>query len=431
MAKIYVSSPFIAFGHKSKERIINMKWRSKALALAVSGMAVAWAGQAGSQAAQAAAPEATPMTSEHVFKNIQVLKGIPVDDFMGTMGLMSAALGFDCSECHANAGTDKVDWAADTPNKLISRRMVEMVTTINRTNFGGRQLVTCWTCHRNRDRPVVTPSMDIVYGTPLIEPDDIVKAGAGKQTVAEVLDRYIQALGGAQRLAGLTSFVGKGRSVGFGGLGGGAQVTLFAKAPDQRTLILDYVDVPDRGDTTRSYNGKVGWLRTPLNVVGEYELSGGELDGARLDAQLSFPGQIKQVLTNLKVGTATWISDLSGPSSQTSLQESSNVMVGQDRSVDVVQGTGPRGLLTTLYFAKDNGLLLRMVRYGATPIGRVPTQIDFADYRDVEGIKFPFRMTFAWLDGRDAIQLNEIQTNVPIDEAKFGRPAPLKKSSFQ
>jgi hypothetical protein len=212
--------------------------------------------------------------------------------------------------------------------------------------------------------------------------------------------------------------------VGFGGFGGGGQVTILAKAPDQRTLIIDYVDAPGRGDTTRSYDGKVGWLRTPLNVLGEYELSGGELDGARLDAQLSFPGQIKQVLTNLRVGTPTTISDLPGPSSQTSLQ-GSGAMVGEDRPVEVVQGTGPRGLLTTLYFSKDTGLLVRMIRYGRSPIGRVPTQIDFADYRDVGGIKLPFSMTFAWVDGRDAIQLNEIQTNVPIDEAKFGRPAPL------
>jgi hypothetical protein len=56
----------------------------------------------------------------------------------------------------------------------------------------------------------------------------------------------------------------------------------------------------------------------------------------------------------------------------------------------------------------------------------VPTQIDFADYRDVGGIKFPFRMILAWLDGRDAIQLNEIKTNVPIDDAKFGKPASVK-----
>ena len=69
----------------------------------------------------------------------------------------------------------------------------------------------------------------------------------------------------------------------------------------------------------------------------------------------------------------------------------------------------------------------RELRYGNSPIGRVPTQIDFADYRDVSGIKLPFRITYAWLDGRDSIVLNEIRTNVPVDEAKFGKPAPLKR----
>ena len=91
--------------------------------------------------------------------------------------------------------------------------------------------------------------------------------------------------------------------------------------------------------------------------------------------------------------------------------------------MNVVQGTGPRGMLVTMYFDQQSGLLLRVVRYGKTQIGRVPTQIDYSDYRDVGGIKMPYHMTFAWLDGRDAIQLTDIQTNVPIDEAKFGRPA--------
>ena len=67
-----------------------------------------------------------------------------------------------------------------------------------------------------------------------------------------------------------------------------------------------------------------------------------------------------------------------------------------------------------------------MVRYGKSPIGCVPTQVDYADYRDVNGIKMPFRMIFAWMDGRDAIQLSEVQTNVPIYADKFGRPAPSK-----
>ena len=175
----------------------------------------------------------------------------------------------------------------------------------------------------------------------------------------------------------------------------------------------------------RTYDGTTGWVRTPLNVLGEFQLVGADLDGARFDAQLSFPGQIKQILTNLKTGAATSFTDLPAPDSQSTLQK--DVTLGQTHSVNVVQGTGPRGLLVTLYFDRDSGLLLRELRYGAGPIGRVPTQIDYADYKDVNGIKLPFRITYAWLDGRDSIVLNEISTNVPIDEAKFGRPAPLKR----
>jgi len=65
------------------------------------------------------------------------------------------------------------------------------------------------------------------------------------------------------------------------------------------------------------------------------------------------------------------------------------------------------------------------LRYGGSPIGRVPTQIDYSDYRDVNGIKFPFHITYAWLDGRNSIELRDIKTNVPIDQSKFGRPAPM------
>ena len=365
-----------------------------------------------------------PLLAEQVFKNIRALRGIPVDDFMQTMGIMTAALQFDCSDCHLNAGTDKVDWAADTPRKVKARMMVNMVATINKNNFGGRQMVTCWTCHRNRDKPLTTPTMDIVYGMPPYEPDDVIDQVPGMPSAESILDKYIQAIGGAQRLAGLTSFLGKGTSVGFGGFGGGGDVELIAKAPDKRATIILFKKETGRGDEVRSYDGRTGWVRTPLNVVGEFQLLGGDLDGARLDAQLSFPGQIKQVLTNLKSGPPTTITDVPAPSSQASLQK--DVTLGQSHVVDVVQGTGPRGLLVTLYFDRQTGLLLRELRYGGSPIGRVPTQIEFADYREVNGIKFPFRITYAWLGGRDSILLNDIRTNVAIDEAKFGKPAPIK-----
>ena len=379
---------------------------------------------AGVVAAQPAAP-AKPLLAEQVFKNIQALKGIPVDEFMETMGIMTAAIGFDCLDCHIGAGTDRVDWAADTPRKIMARYMVNMVTTINKNNFGGRQMVTCWTCHRNRDRPQVTPAIEIIYSSPALEPDDIVTPLPGLPAPETILDKYIQASGGAQRLAGLTSFDAKGTSVGFGGFGGGGDVEIVAKAPDKRATIILFKQETGRGDQIRSYDGSAGWVRTPLNVLGEYELKGSPLDGARLDAQLSFPGQIKQILTNLKTGSPTSITDLPAPSSQSLLQQ--DIAQGQTHSVDVVQGTATRGLIVTLYFDKQTGLLLRELRYGASPIGRVPTQIDYADYRDVNGIKLPFRITYAWLDGRDSIVLTDIKTNAAIDEAKFGRPAPLKR----
>jgi photosynthetic reaction center cytochrome c subunit len=361
-------------------------------------------------------------TSEQAFKNVRVLKGIPVDDFMGTMGVMSAALGLDCSECHKGAGTEKVDWAVDTARKVIARKMVLMMTAINRDNFQGRQVVTCWSCQRGRDRPATTPTLETVYGPGTQETDDVLTQIPGQPSAGEIIDKYIQAIGGAERVAGLKSYVAKGKSVGFGGFGGGGQVQIFASSPDKRATFIEFPDAPDRGNSIRAYNGRTGWLMAPLTVVAEYELTGGELDGARVDAQLSFPWQIKQVLTNLRVSMPVTINDIPEPSSQSK----ESAVLGQDRLVNVVQGTGPRGILTNLYFDKESGLLLRILRYGKSPIGRVPTQIDYGDYRDVGGIKMPFRIIFGWLGGLDAIRLSEINTNVPIDAAKFGRPSESK-----
>jgi hypothetical protein len=272
---------------------------------------------------------------------------------------------------------------------------------------------------------LATPVFETLYGEPTLVADDVVTPAQGLPSPESILDKYIQAVGGAERLAGLTSIDGKGISSGFGGFGGGGAVEIAAKSPDKRATIVLFKEDTGRGDQIRTYDGRDGWVRTPLNVLGEFQLTGGDLDGARFDAQLSFPGQIKQILTNLKTGDPTIIKDLPVSKSQQAAQK--DLALGKSYNVDVVQGTGPRGLLVTLYFDRQTGLLVRELRYSETPIGRVPTETDFADYRDVDGIKFPFRISYVWLDGRDAIVLNEIKTNVPIADAKFGRPAPLKK----
>jgi hypothetical protein len=331
------------------------------------------------------------------------LKGLPFDDFFLAMGVMADSLGLDCADCHPGAGSDKVDWVIDTPQKVTARKMVEMVANINKTNFGGAQMVTCFTCHHARDVPSTTIALDNLYSTPNQERDDIVKAQPG-QSANAIFDKYIAALGGAQKLAGLTSFIATGKSVGYEGLGGDGTFTIYAKAPDQKTTQIFFAAHPERGQSTWTYNGKTGWINVPRGLVEEYAVTGSGLEGTRFEAQMDFPGQIKTIFT----GAANW---KVGP------MES----IG-DKDFNVVQGGTARGLLVTLFFDDKTGLLVRMIRYTQSPIGRVPTQTDFADYRDVGGIKFPFEYTFLWLDGRFTAKMTDIKTNVAIDAAKFGKP---------
>jgi hypothetical protein len=352
--------------------------------------------------AQTAAAQKPAQTAGQAFKNVTTsLKDLSVDDFLAAMGVMAADLGLDCADCHPGAGSDKVDWVIDTPQKITARKMVNMVTAINKANFGGAQQVTCWTCHHGREVPANTITLDRLYGTPNDEKDLFVAQGPGEPKGSEVFDKYIAALGGADKLGALKSWVATGTSLGYEGLGGGGTFQIFAKAPDHRATLIVFKDHPERGDSTRAYNGKEAWNKTPRAAVPEYQLVGSELNGVRVDALLSFPLQIKTALTGLRTNTT----DLG------------------DKEVQLVQGSGPGGNLVTLFFDKKTNLLIRMVRYSKSPIGSVPTQVDYADYRDVDGIKFPFQYTFSWLDGRDAFKISDVKVNVPIDEAVFNKPA--------
>ena len=349
-------------------------------------------------AAQAPPVEKAPL-AEEVFKNVRVLRGIPVDEFMGTMGVFSAALGISCEDCHGSGDTSWAAYALDTgTRKATARRMVTMMAGINQTSFGGRQVVTCYTCHRGGTRPRVTPSLAQLYGATTVEElDDLVLPATGQPSAVQILDKYIAAVGGAQRLSGLTSIVAKGTSAGYGPEGT-RPIEIFAKAPGLRTTIIHTLD----GDNTTTFDGRAGWKAAPHTPVAVLALSGGELDGVKLDAELSFPARIKETLSGWRVGVPAEIND---------------------RAVQVVQGSRPGGALATFYFDSESGLLVRMVRFANSRVGKLPTQIDFSDYRDVSGIKIPFRLTVTWLDGLEKIELSDVQVNVPIDAARFAKPA--------
>jgi len=340
-----------------------------------------------------------PQMAEDVFKNVQVLKGIPVDEFMNTMGIFSAALGMSCEDCHASGGRTWEDYAIDTsPRKRMARAMVGMMAGINRTYFGGRQVVTCYTCHRAGNHPQVTPNLATLYDRPL-EAEDVIEQAANGPSADEILDRYIQAVGGARPLTALTSFTARGTSRGYGPESDPRPVEIYSKAPAQRTTVVHTLN----GDSTAVYDGREGWIAAPLRPVAVLAITGQALEGVRLDAELGFPGQIKQTLAQWRSGYPTTIGD---------------------RDVQVVQGRTPGGSLVTLYFDAETGLLTRQIRYAESPVGRMPTHVDYSDYRDVAGVKLPFRWTVTWLDGKETFELSEIRANAAVEASRFARPAP-------
>jgi outer membrane lipoprotein-sorting protein len=282
----------------------------------------------------------------------------------------------------------------------MARRMVQMVTTINKDNFGGRQMVTCWSCHRGSDRPKITPDLATLYDRP-DEADDVITAAPNAPSANQILDKYIQAIGGAQRAAALKSFVAKGTSAGYGPEGTPRPVEIYAKAPNQRTTIIH----TQNGDSITVFNGRSGWIAAPLRPLPVLELSGSSLEGVRLDAELAFAAGIKQTLAKWRVGFPVTIND---------------------REAQVIQGTAPGGSLATFYFDSESGLLVRTVRYSDSIVGRTPTQIDYSDYRDVAGVKMPFRFTVAWLDGKERFELTDVQGNVEVDASRFNRPNPVQ-----
>lgn len=358
---------------------------------------------------QAAGAAPVRKTAAEYYKNVttSTLKVLTPSDFLGAMGVMTAALGYDCSNCHPGAGTDAMNFITDSnPKKKMARTMVEMVAAINKQNFGGSVRVTCFTCHHGLDVPTQSIQLDKLYGVPPDEKPDIVQTGEGEPPAARILDQYVEAMGGAGKLAGVKSFIATGHSEGYAGLGGNAAFQIFAQAPDRRGMWINFPEHPERGRGAWTYDGKAGWINQPRGYMNQWELDGNDLAGARLDSVLAFPAEIKGALSNWRVG----------------LEDDLQLTQGETRTVYVLQGTAPGGLLATFYFDKETHLLLRYVRQTPSPIGRISIQQDFDDYRDVNGVKFPFKYSFLWLDGRFTAIINDVKLNVPVDASKFGKP---------
>jgi hypothetical protein len=352
-------------------------------------------------AAQAPAQQAAdkiPLTDD-VFKSVQILKGIPVDTFFETMGMFASAMGNDCTFCHVKeAYFDKTAFAQVTPKMLRARQMLTMMKDLNEKYFAGRTRVTCFTCHGGSNAPRSEPDLALQYGEAVEDPNARDFPVDTRVTGEQVLDKYVQALGGADRLSKLTSFTGRGMYSGFDTAQEKVPFDLFAKAPNQQTLVVHLAT----GASTRTFDGRNGWYAGPDQPVPLLTLTEGNLDRARLEAIVAFPAGIKTAFPRWRTGRTA----IDG------------------NEVRIVQGMGAAQALANFYF-DDAGLLVRMVRWTRTPVGFIPTQVDYSDYRDVAGVKFPFKRTVTQTYMQMTIELSEVQPNVTIQAARFAQPAPV------
>jgi outer membrane lipoprotein-sorting protein len=373
---------------------MNLNRRNKALvvcALALStGLAIAAA------RAQSNAPQtpAHPKLAEEEFKNIQALKGVPADLVRPSMQFITASLGVECEYCHVRGDKGLEFDKDDKKTKVTARKMMQMMFAINKDSFEGKREVTCYSCHRGAADPVATPLVATEDAKPESEPS---KAAANAKPVLpsadQLLDKYLSAIGGAAALQKVTSRVEKGK---IDANGHQLPIEVFAKAPDKR---ISSMHLPN-GDSITAFDGKQGWLS---NAGHPHMMSAAENDAARIDSDFYFASHVKTLFQKFSVVPGEKIE-------------------GHDTYLVFGRNEGQPPL--RLYFDQQSGLLLRLVRYAETALGRMPTQIDYADYHDADGVKIPYRWTLARPGGRFTIQIDDVKQNVPVDDGIFSAPAP-------
>jgi len=213
-------------------------------------------------------------------------------------------------------------------------------------------------------------------------------------TIDQVLDKYVEALGGKAAIQKATSRVAKG-TFELPEMGASGTLTIYAKAPN-KTLVV--VDVPGFGIIKQAFDGTIAWEDNPQS--GLTEKSGAGLATAKRDAtfyrELELKGLYKwEIKGKQKVG---------------------------DQDALMLVATPDQGAVETWYFDATTGLLARVDAERESPQGTALIQSSFKDYRDVEGVKTPFRIEQA-LPGMTIItKLDEVKQNVDIPDSQFAKP---------
>jgi Photosynthetic reaction centre cytochrome C subunit len=354
-------------------------------------------------------------TVEQVQKNIKVLTGMPESQLIPVMNFFAASMGRRCNYCHVN-NQGQWDYASDAkPEKTSAREMVKLVMEINKTTERLKlDPVSCYTCHRGRTSPQSIPALPLPLPspppnaggaggpTPAASPQASPAATPALPSADELFSKYAAAVGGQTAIDKLKSRTVRGTVTQANG--SAYQFELSQAAPDKFYLLV----TTQQGTIERGFNGQVGWEKTARGVR---EITGAELTNLktsnglftllRLKEQYSRPPRVRKD----KLG---------------------------DRDVYIVDGTTTDNRRMRLYFDATSGLLLRRTTTMPTMVGIIPDQIDLEDYREADGLKFPFTARAAVLEVGNPTStrtFTELKLNVPVDESKFNMPPAPKPAT--
>lgn len=337
---------------------------------------------ASGQNVSSARPPAIPTAAQR-FKNIQVLKDMPADRLFPTMNFIAASLNVNCNFCHVDGPEFYKD---DKKNKQTARDMMRMELAINQTNFKGETVVTCNTCHRGSPTPLGSPIFKLDEQTNL-------KPATSLPSASEIIQKYIQALGGARAIENIKSLIEKG-SYSNSIFPGTFEFEAFSKPPSQRLEVIHYPE----GDSLTAYSNKTGWTKSSS---GSQPMSEAGANYFSYFAGMYPAINLEHMFTESKISPPEIIEG-----------HETNVLIGLNHDQPS----------STFYFDKQSGLLRRMLLYSKTPLGPNPVVVEYGDYREVAGTKLAFRRTFIQFGSQYTIQLREVQPNATIDDSRFSRP---------
>lgn len=336
--------------------------------------------------------------AEKVFHNIQVLKGMRAAELQGAMSFIASSLNVDCDYCHRGE-----DFGKDvTKEKSRAREMMRMVRQINESAYRGENTVNCFTCHQGRKVPIslapISPPAPrestpeaAAAGTPPGEP---------LPSVNEVLDHYVQALGGQAALDRVKSRVLKiGR---LDGRNPEVHITVYQKAPG-RVL---YASVSPNYSQWSGYDGTRAWAQDSLKSYWGL-LSTPQRNSIMRDSEMYAGSRIASSYSKTKV--------------------KDKEKIGEEE-VYVVTGTSPEGTNEEFYFDAQSGLLLRRHIVEQTVFGGFQIQAEFEEYREVGGVKIPFVVKWsspgsAW-GTKVTSKILEVEENNPLGDEIFEGPPP-------